>query len=322
MSKLFKIKEWLTLEEAANHISNVLGEPVTLSDIYRLALDSHLKLSANFVNGAMAKLGKRVMINGVKFDLITRNIFTNEELDVPIKLASKGELRIDDSPDSDFLSFEDEVKHIRGVWDLTMLGSEAIDIEFYYQQMTSGLEVTLVGLEGVFLEKDEVVASLQADFDNNEYQQGSKAAKQKLEQYITSNKLTDDEIKKLRDEYQAERKKYLGGKREFERIPTYYPSGGLDEHDYVLVVKTKEVTRFIQSLEYTPPEAKPLTSKERNSLLVLIGSLCKQVDIDPKQRGVSASLVAMTELIGAPLTDDTIRKILNQIEPAIDSRSK
>ena len=33
MSKLFKLKEWLTLEEAANHISNVLGEPVTLADI-------------------------------------------------------------------------------------------------------------------------------------------------------------------------------------------------------------------------------------------------------------------------------------------------
>ena len=36
MSKLLKLKEWLTLDEAANHISNVLGEPVTLADIYRL----------------------------------------------------------------------------------------------------------------------------------------------------------------------------------------------------------------------------------------------------------------------------------------------
>ena len=322
MSKLFKLKEWLTLEDAANHISTVLGEPVTLADIYRLSLDGHLKLSANFVNGSNAQLGKRVKINDVKFQLITKGFITDEELDISIRMPTKGELRIDDCPDSDFLSFGDKVSSISGVWDLTMLGSEAIDIEFYYQQVTSGLELTLVGLEGVFLEKDGVVASLQVDFDDNEYQQGSKAAKQKLEQYITSNKLTDDEIKKLRDEYQVERKEFLGGKREFERVPTYYPSGGLDEHDYVLVVKTNEVTRFIQSLEETPPEAKPLTSKERNSLLVLLGAVCKQSDIDPSQRGIATSLVTMTELIGAPLTDDTIRKILSQIEPAIESRSK
>ena len=90
----------------------------------------------------------------------------------------------------------------------------------------------------------------------------------------------------------------------------------------MLVVRTNELNRFIKSLEDTPSNEKALASKERNSLLVLIGALCKQVDIDPKQRGVAASLVAMTELVGAPLTDDTIRKILSQIEPAIDSRSK
>ena len=322
MSKLFKLKKWLTLEETANHISSVLGELVTKADLYRLALDGYLTLSANFVNGAQARLGKRVMINEVKFDLITRGFITGEELDIPIRMPTKGELRIDDSPDSDFLLFGDKVSSIRGVWDLTMLGSEAIDIEFYYQQVTSGLEVKLVSLEGVFLEKDRVVANLQSDFDNNEYQQGSKAAKQKLEQYIASNKLTDDEIKKLRDQYKAERKEYLGDKREFERVPRYYPSGGLDEHDYILVVKTKEVTRFIQSLEDTPPEAKPLTSKERNSLLVLLGAVCKHSNIELSQRGIATSLVVMTELIGAPLTDDTIRKILSQIEPAIESRSK
>ncbi len=34
MSKLFKFKEWLTLDEATNHISTVLGEPVTSADLY------------------------------------------------------------------------------------------------------------------------------------------------------------------------------------------------------------------------------------------------------------------------------------------------
>jgi len=50
--------------------------------------------------------------------------------------------------------------------------------------------------------------------------------------------------------------------------------------------------------------------------------LCKEVNIDPNQRGVALSLVAMTEILGAPLTDDTIRKILSQIEGAVSARHK
>jgi hypothetical protein len=88
------------------------------------------------------------------------------------------------------------------------------------------------------------------------------------------------------------------------------------------VIRTDEVTRFIQTLEDTPQEAKPLTSNEKNSLLVLIAALCKEANVDWCQRGVTTSLVAMTDLIGAPLTDDTILKILKQIPPAIESRSK
>ena len=319
MSKLFKLKEWLTLEEAANHISTVLGESVTLADIYRLALDKHLTLSADFVNGAQARTGKFVKTDDIEFRTVENHLFTGEKLEGPYLTPLNNETYVSED---DWVSLDSKTASIRGLWDLTMIGSEALDIEHYYQQETSGLEVTLTCLEGTLLRQGNVICQLQSDFDDNEYQQGSKAAKKKLEQYITSNKLTDDEIKKLRDEYQTERKAYLGGKREFERVPSYYPSGGLDEHDYVLVVKTKEVTRFIQSLEETPPEAKPLTSKERNSLLVLLGAVCKNADIDPNQRGIATSLVAMTELIGAPLTDDTIRKILNQIEPAIESRSK
>lgn len=322
MSKLFTLKECLTLDEAANHLSNVLGEPVTLADIYRLTLDKHIKLSAHFVNGTRAKLGKRVIVNDVKFELMTMNFLTGEELDVPIQFASKGELRISDSPDSDFLSFEDKVSSIRGVWDLTMLGSEAIDIEFYYQQMTSGLEVTLVGLEGVFVEKDGVCANLQTDYEDNEYQRGSKAQLKFLKDRIAKNNLIGEEAEKEIEIFEGERKKYLEKRAKNKPEDNYFPSGGLDEHDYVLAVKTKEITRFIQSLEDASPEIKPLASKERNSLLVLLAAVCKHGDIDPNQRGIATSLVAMTELIGAPLTDDTIRKILSQIEPAIESRSK
>ena len=44
MSKLFKLSEWLTLDDAAKHLSTALGEPVKVADVYRLALDGHLTL--------------------------------------------------------------------------------------------------------------------------------------------------------------------------------------------------------------------------------------------------------------------------------------
>ena len=203
-----------------------------------------------------------------------------------------------------------------------MVGAEILDIEHLYQQSTSGLEVTLVAIDGTFVKQGDVICQLQTDYDDNEYQTGSRAQRKDIDRYIIDEKLSDEEAKKIVDKYKEDRKKYLEDRKDTPRENLFYPSGGLGEHDYVLVVRTEEITRFIQSLEGLSETEKPLSSKERNSLLVLIGALCKEVDIDPGQRGVAASLVAMTENLGAPLTDDTIRKILKQIPDAIELRNK
>ena len=36
MRSLLSLKEWLTLDEAAEHLSGVFKEPVSVADIYRL----------------------------------------------------------------------------------------------------------------------------------------------------------------------------------------------------------------------------------------------------------------------------------------------
>jgi len=69
-------------------------------------------------------------------------------------------------------------------------------------------------------------------------------------------------------------------------------------------------------------QLKLLTSKERNSLLILIGALCKDAGIDYNERGIASALEKMTEILGAPITDDTIRNILKQIDDAVSLRSK
>ena len=65
-----------------------------------------------------------------------------------------------------------------------------------------------------------------------------------------------------------------------------------------------------------------LSQKEKNTLLILIAALCKGAKIDPDVRGVTPAIKKLTEQIGAPVGDDTIKKVLGQLQGAIDSRSK
>jgi len=68
--------------------------------------------------------------------------------------------------------------------------------------------------------------------------------------------------------------------------------------------------------------AKSLSTKERHTMLVIIAALCKEADIDYAKRGVAGVIQLLTENIGSPITDDTIRSILKQISEAVDIRSK
>ena len=51
MSRLFRLKEWLTLDEAADYISTAIGENVQERDVLRLALDELLILSVDCADG-------------------------------------------------------------------------------------------------------------------------------------------------------------------------------------------------------------------------------------------------------------------------------
>jgi len=319
MSKLFKLKEWLTLDEAANHISSLLGEPATVADLYRFALDGHLTLSIDFVNRVHARKGKWVTNDAVQFVKMDVGRFFNDSHSMIVDMPLNHEIRVSDDK---WIALDTPVVSIGGIWDLTMAGAERLDVEHYYQQLTSGLEVTLETLDGAFVQQGDVVCQLQEDYDDNEFQLGSKAQLKSIKIYLEENSVSEDREKEIKAEYKANRETFLEKRKEGLNEMNYFPSGGLVAHDGVLLIRTNEITRFIQSLEETPVPTKELTSKERNSLLVLIGALCKELDINPATRGVATSIVRMTEIAGTALTDDTVRKILRQIDEAVSLRSK
>ena len=66
-----------------------------------------------------------------------------------------------------------------------------------------------------------------------------------------------------------------------------------------------------------------LGTTERNSLLVIIATLCRaHVGIDHQAHGAAARISKMTENSGVPVSPDTVKRVLSIIPNALESRTK
>jgi hypothetical protein len=323
MKKLFKLKQWHTIEDAATHLSELLGESVTTADIYRLGLDGHLTISVNFVNHAQANVGA---IEGP--DSARWIEFPNWEFLHQAKTEQFAEgkpekilLSLPFGKDS-YLNFKSNVSSINGIWDLMMIGAETLDIEHHYQMLTGGPEVTLCSIDGVFVRNGDVICKVLESFDDNQFQKGSEAQGKDIERHILESNLPMEEAKAIRAKHKEERNKYLKNRLDAPNENDYYPAGGIPK-DAVLVVRTDAMLSFLQAINEEPSKSqKPLSTKERNTLLVLLAALCKEGKIDYKKPGMAAAVAKMTENIGSPISDDTIRNVFKQIDEALDARNK
>jgi hypothetical protein len=222
-----------------------------------------------------------------------------------------------------YIDIDDDVTTIKGIWDLSMIGAEQIDIEYQYQQITGGPEVTLQTMDGAFVERtDGTVFQLQTDFDDNEYQAGSTAQLEALRRRITNNNIEQAEAQKLLDKHKQDRKEFLERRASNHNANNYFPAGGLPE-DGVLVVRTEALQCFEQSINDSQQSLdKPLLTTERNTLLTIIAALCDHTRINYKERGTAAQIARMTQKIGAPVSDDAIREALKKISNTLESSMK
>lgn len=254
MSKLFNLKEWLTVPDAARHLSIVFGEEVTEADVLRLALDRRLRLSVNFVNGATGRCGRVVPIDEAEYK------------EVPA-LNGKGTLRLYEGPQLYFegraisvVKLEEEVRQLRGIYDLPMIGSEKLDVENEYQNQIGGPTVTLVGMDGAFVEgRNGLVAQIQEDYDDNPHQNGSTAQLERLKERIADNNIGEEKAEALLRKHSEDRKEFL--KRRLTQVASerYYPRDGLPS-DSVLVVRTDSLREFERAISATPASPDQPTS--------------------------------------------------------------
>lgn len=66
----------------------------------------------------------------------------------------------------------------------------------------------------------------------------------------------------------------------------------------------------------------PLKTTERNTLLTIIAALCDYSAINHQERGASVNIAKLTEEIGAAVSTDTVKRVLDKIPAALDARKK
>jgi len=311
MSKLFKLKEWLSIPDAAKHLALVFGEEVTEADVLRFALNGSLTISANFVNGGNARFGRLTPISEAEFEEIPG---LNDG--PPIRYYGGPTFFRGNQDETHVLPLEKEVVSLRGVFDLPMLGGERHDVEHRFQSLTGGPPVEMHSLDGAFIKApDGSIGQLQEDMENNRYQAGSMASLAHLESRIAAGKYTLDIAEDLLNKHKVSRADFLSRRKAKPYHDRFYPAGGLPD-DCALVVRTRALTDFIALANEDEMQAsRPQSTRERDSLLKLIlGMALGGYGFDPNASKSPTPKEIADDLAthGISITDDTVRKYLKE----------
>ncbi|MFW5397274.1 MAG: hypothetical protein XXXNARYT_003002 [Candidatus Accumulibacter regalis] len=145
MVKLFDIREWLTVVDAARHLSIVFGEAITEADVLRLALDGTLRLSVFFADHVDAK---RAHIPEWRSARSGDNSKSKRVKDWMLHVE------------------EGEVVRIVGVLNLPMIGSERLEVENEYRRLINGEALEIATRSRVCVENNGQLYALQEQLPN------------------------------------------------------------------------------------------------------------------------------------------------------------
>jgi hypothetical protein len=318
VKKLFRLKDWVTLPSAAEHLSSIFNESVSVADILQLGLDGHLQLSVNFVNKVRARLGKAVPVSEARLVAFSK---TNGELSGPVNIP---DLRVSDELPSDIaervnlgsivltiqgidigneqiLELTEEIKTLEDIWDLPMIGAERLDVEHMFQRETDGPEVTLISLNGAFVARPNGdFCQLREHFPQDGYDSGKTPLP-------------------IKDGVQTNTA--LPGKkpRSIDDADSYYPAPGLPK-DSVIVVRTSALADLANRVSGHSLD-RPLAERERATLLTIIAALAKSAKIDWRQPSKAGlAIEKLTIDLDAAVSVRTIEEHLKRIPDALERR--
>lgn len=326
MSKIMKLREWLTVEEAAQRLTISAQEEVSEADLLRLALDGHLTLSVHFVNHAK---GRPVSIE--RLDSEERCSKIREEVQDFLREHPEyepceqlqagmehviGLYRGDELLDGEHvLTFEGDDQQpvtLEGVWDLLMLGAERLDVEHAYQRMTDGFPVELVCLGG------PLVANLERSQCFQLLDRYIREARPDTADRTSSpaiSKVGPEAINKMNRTPAPVTGKAVPEQQDFELDykTAWYPAAGLPKA-HTLVVRSIELRSFERKLLDSDAEPeKAIHPSERKSVSRIIAALAAMAELDlsaPYKADETLRASAAKHGIELPSSPETVVKFL------------
>ena len=156
MNKIFKLKDWLTLEETARRLSTSFGESVSVADCLQLALDGHITISALF-GGNFYVVRSEEVITTQRQELRKMIIEeTPEGAYLGLMIGDSKRFATNDELDKEYLTIEripPVIKISHDVYDLPnpMIGAEELDVMHLLDVAQGRVPRQFVNMEGAFL---------------------------------------------------------------------------------------------------------------------------------------------------------------------------
>ena len=285
MRKLYKLKEWYSLEDAAHRLTLTLGEPVDEKDILQLCVEGHLPLSWYMRHVPAQEVAPVTHI--LNFDETFRKMA--EKAGRPF--TPRGTLYSEGyKTQSDLITYLDGVHKL----ELNLCGA----MKDWILSLVTNTGGELISLEGYFA--------------SDSYGRLWRIMEHWDSVYLA----------KMRESMSPE-KKERDARRPINHEDYYYPSGGSPDVEDLGITKT-DLESFEAKLVEMPKQVvqQPLRSKERDSLLKLvIGMAVDAYGYDPKASRSPAprEIAGHLEGRGLKIDEDTVRKWLNEAKEAHDA---
>lgn len=150
MKKLFKLKRWLTLPDAARYLSGVLEEDVSEADVLQLALDEYLDVSVHFINPVLVREMKVVpAASAARY--LPRMAPPPPGHDRPIFVEAFQGIRLEGDKYLEHDPYAVPI-HVTGVWDLVLFTNGELSVQQRLQELIGGPHVAgRDPTEGIYL---------------------------------------------------------------------------------------------------------------------------------------------------------------------------
>lgn len=273
MSKLIEMEEWLTLDKSASYLSAVFDELVLKADLYRLALDNKLTLSVRFLEPVPALVGKLIdedeFFTPISDENTDENHCDSDGLFTLIDTLDSSEEVDDDT----WFIYEDIAQNINGIWDLTMLGLESVDIEKRYLDELGdrGYNPQRYNEQGVFVRNDTEVCKLLHKLAPSPVYEDKAFVGDIIKHFLVSNEICFDEC--IDHDFDTLASLLTSSERDhvtamIDLMSVSFPTDKIykncltiENYKHQMVIKSQELERFIQLLGDIQQKVKPPAQK-------------------------------------------------------------